>query len=283
MKIGIALEGGGMRGMYTAGVLDVLLDKGLQPAMMSGTSAGAIFGINFASKQRGRTIRYNKRYMRDRRYISLESFIKTGNLINQDFGCRELPLKLDPFDEVAFEQSGIRFFATITNMRTGKAEYIEIKNCLEQVDVLWASSALPIITRPVEWHGEHYLDGGLADNIPMQKCVDEGCDKIIVVLTHPYGYVKREPLKHICKLVYQDYPNLLETIDHRNKTYNRYLAHINQLEAEEKIFVLRPSEKMTIKRLERNADKLQGLYDLGVKDGKKQWKALDAYLSQTGR
>ena len=279
MKIGIALEGGGMRGMYTAGVLDILSDKGVHPDVMTGTSAGAIFGINFASGQRGRTIRYNKKYMPDRRYISLESLIKTGNLVNQEFGCKELPLKLDPFDEVAFEESGIRFFATITNMRTGKAEYIEIKNCLEQVDVLWASAALPIITRPVEWHGEKYLDGGLADNIPMQKCVDEGCDKIIVVLTRPYGYVKREPLEPICKLVYQDYPNLLETINHRNRTYNRYLAHINQLEAEEKIFVLRPSRNMLIKRLERNAHRLQELYDLGVKDCRKQWKALESYLN----
>ncbi|MCM1035201.1 MAG: patatin family protein [Paludibacter sp.] len=278
MKIGLVLEGGGMRGMYTAGVLDKMLDNDFTPDVICGTSAGAIFGVNMVSGQRGRTIRYNKKYVGDKRYISLRSFFTTGNMINRKFGCEDIPHRLDPFDEVAFEQSPIRFYATITNMRTGKAEYVHVKNCFEQMDVLWASSALPIITRPVHWKGEKYLDGGLADNIPMEGCVQQGCDKLVVVLTRPFGYRKHELIFLICSLIYCRYPRLLKTILHRNPYYNKQIDKILQLEAEGKIFVIRPSIKMNIGRLEKNPDKLQQLYNLGIADTESQWEALQAYL-----
>lgn len=278
MKIGLVLEGGGMRGMYTAGVLDSMLDHRFTPDVICGTSAGAIFGINMASGQRGRTIRYNKKYVSDKRYISLHSFFTTGNMINRDFGCNEIPRRLDPFDEEAFEKSPIRFFATITNMRTGKAEYVHVKNCFEQMDVLWASSALPVITRPVKWQGDKYLDGGLADNIPLNGCLKEGCDKLIVVLTRPFCYRKKELIFLICCLVYFRYPKLLKTIFRRNRDYNRQIDNILRLEAEGKIFVIRPSLKMNIGRLEKNPDKLQLIYDLGIKDTENVWADLQAYL-----
>lgn len=278
MKTGLVLEGGGMRGMYTAGVLDYMMDHGFAPDVICGTSAGAIFGVNMVSGQRGRTIRYNKKYVGDKRYISLHSFFTTGNMINREFSCNEIPHKLDPFDEAAFEQSPIRFFATITNMRTGKAEYVHVENCFEQMDVLWASSALPVITRPVKWKGEKYLDGGLADNIPLDGCLQQGCDKPIVVLTRPFGYRKHEIIFPICNLIYARYPRLLKTIFHRNFDYNRQIQHILQLEAEGKIFVIRPSKKLNIGRLEKNADKLQQLYELGFSDAEKAWEEMQTYL-----
>ena len=191
MKIGLVLEGGGMRGLYTAGVLDVMMDNHFMPDIVCGTSAGVTFGVNLLSQQRGRVMRYNLRYIGDRRYISMHSLFTTGNMINRDFAYDLLPRELDPFDEATFEASPVKFYATITNMRTGKAEYMHITDTWKQMDVIRASASLPIISRPVEWEGEKYLDGGLADNIPLMKCLELGCDKVIVVLTRPIDYVRR--------------------------------------------------------------------------------------------
>ena len=280
MKIGLVLEGGGMRGLYTAGVIDIMLDHDFEPDVVCGTSAGVTFGVNLLSKQRGRVLRYNKRFVGDRRYISFHSWLTTGNMINKNFAYGLLPRELDPFDEDTYESSPAQFYATITNMRTGKPEYVRITNTWEQMDVIRASASLPIISRPVEWQGQKYLDGGLADNIPLDKCLELGCNKVIIVLTRPLGYMRKESLTSVTRLCYPRYKNLHRTVEMRNENYNRRIEQILQLEREGKVFVLRPSEEITISRLEKDPARLEQVYNLGLNDATGQWQDLEEYLAK---
>lgn len=279
MKIGLVLEGGGMRGLYTAGVLDVMMDNHFMPDVVCGTSAGVTFGVNLLSQQRGRVLRYNCRYVGERRYISMHSWLTTGNMINKDFAYDLLPRELDPFDEETFEKSPAEFYATITNMRTGKAEYVHITDTWAQMDVIRASASLPIICQPVEWQGEKYLDGGLADNIPLDKCLELGCDKVIIVLTRPMDYVRKDNIAPMCRLAFPRYKELLRTIEQRNDHYNARIQQIRALEKEGKVFVIRPSKNITVARLEKDAEKLKALHALGMRDATAKWEALKEYLA----
>ena len=280
MKIGLVLEGGGMRGLYTAGVLDVLMDHHFMPDVVCGTSAGVTFGVNLLSGQRGRVLRYNCRYVGERRYISFYSWLTTGNMINRDFAYDLLPRELDPFDEATYEQAPAEFYATITNMRTGQAEYVRITDTWKQMDVIRASASLPIICQPVEWQGEKYLDGGLADNIPLDKCLELGCDKVVIVLTRPMDYVRKDNIAPLCRLAFPRYKALLRTIEQRNEKYNARIQQILELERRGKVFVIRPSENRPVGRLEKDPDKLRALHALGVQDATKQWQALKDYLEK---
>lgn len=280
MKIGLVLEGGGMRGLYTAGVLDVMMEHQFMPDVVCGTSAGVTFGVNLLSQQKGRVLRYNCRYAGDRRYISLHSWLTTGNMINRDFAYDLLPHELDPFDEETFEQSKAAFYATITNMRTGQAEYVRITNTWQQMDVIRASASLPIICQPVEWQDQKYLDGGLVDNIPLDKCIELGCDKIIIVLTRPLYYVRNDHIAGVCRLCYPRYKALLRAIEQRNDRYNARLQQIRRLEQEGKVFVLRPSDNISVGRLEKDIARLQALHQLGVADATRLWNNLTHYLSR---
>ena len=280
MKIGLVLEGGGMRGLYTAGVLDVMMEHQFMPDVVCGTSAGVTFGVNLLSGQRGRVLRYNCRYVGERRYISMHSWLTTGNMINRDFAYGLLPRELDPFDEETFERAPAEFYATITNMRTGQAEYVRITDTWKQMDVIRASASLPIICQPVEWQGEKYLDGGIADNIPLDKCLELGCDKVVIVLTRPMDYVRKDNIAPLCHLAFPRYKALLRTIDQRNEKYNARVQQIHELEEQGKVFVIRPSENRLVGRLEKDPDKLRALHALGVQDATKQWQALKDYLEK---
>lgn len=277
---GLVLEGGGMRGLYTAGVIDIMLDHGFEPDVVCGASAGVTFGINLISKQRGRVLRYNTRYLKDKRYISFHSWLTTGNMINRKFAYGELPVTLDPFDEKTFEASKAEFYATITNMHTGQPEYIKLVNALEQMEVIRATAALPVVCQPVELNGQKYMDGGVADPIPLDKCFELGCDKIVVVLTHPYSFVRKDKLNFWCRLLYPRYKNLLRTFDSRNEDYNRRVQQIMQLELEGKVFVFRPLELLNISRLEKDPARLEQVYNIGLKDAAAQWQALEEYLAK---
>ena len=189
-KTALVLEGGAMRGMYTAAVLDVLMDEGIKVDAIYATSAGVLFGVNYLSEQRGRAIRYNKRFSRDKRYMGIHSLITSGNIINKDFAFYEVPFMLDLFDQEAYSRSTTKMIATVTNVHTGGVEYIEVKNVFEQMEVLRAASAMPFVSQMVELEGQLYLDGGLSDSIPLKKCQEDGYERIIVVETRPKGYRK---------------------------------------------------------------------------------------------
>lgn len=280
MSIGLVLEGGAMRGLYTAGVLDVFLDNNIKVDGIIGVSAGVLFGVNYVSKQKGRAIRYNKKFAKDKRYMGMRSFITTGNIINKDFAYYEIPTKLDIFDEETFEKSNIDFWATVTNIETGEAEYLKLEKPFEQMEVLRATSAMPLVSKIVEWDNRKYLDGGVSDSIPVEKCKELGYDKIIVVLTRTIEYRKKKANSLLAKVKYKKYLKLVRTMENRYKKYNETVEKIIDMENKKEIFVIRPSKDLKIKRIEKNVDKLQAMYDLGISDCKKCLEKLEKYIGE---
>ncbi|PVX38853.1 putative patatin/cPLA2 family phospholipase [Pasteurella langaaensis DSM 22999] len=280
MKIGLVLEGGAMRGMFTAGVLDVMLAENVQVDGMVTVSAGALFGVNFPSKQAGRVLRYNLKYLNDKRYMGLHSLLTTGNVVNRDFAFYELPFTLDPFDQATFAKSGIDFWVTLTNVETGEAEYVKITDAFAQMEALRATSAMPMVSKMVEIEGKKYLDGGIADSIPLQKTQALGFDKIIVVLTRPLDYRKTPSNNILFNLIYRKFPKLCKRWANRYAEYNAAVEQVIELERQGKIFVVRPNQDLHISRLEKDPHKVKAMYELGVAEGRKQIRALKAYLAQ---
>ncbi|MBE6156401.1 MAG: patatin family protein [Firmicutes bacterium] len=281
-KVGLVLEGGAMRGMYTAGVLDTFMDNNIKIDGIVGVSAGALFGVNYFSKQKGRVIRYSKKYCRDLRYMSLPSLIFTGNIVNKHFAFYKVSQKLDIFDNETYVKNKKEFYAVVTNIENGKAEYLKIDNCIEQLEALRASSAMPMASKVVEINNKKYLDGGISDSIPIDKCLELGYDKIIVVLTRPLNYRKKPLSEKVVKTLkrkFRNYPNLVDTMEKRHKTYNEVVEKIIDLENKKEIFVIRPTEDINVNIIERSKDKLQKVYDLGVQDCKKQLEHLKKYLN----
>ena len=280
MKVGLVLEGGAMRGMFTAGVLDVFMENNIKVTDIVGVSAGTLFGINYVSKQPKRALRYNLRYINDNRYMSIKSLMRTGNLINKDFTYYKLPFQLDVFDNKTFKQSDINFFATVTNIETGEAEYIKIEDAFKQMETLRATSALPFISEIIEINGKKYLDGGIANSIPVDYFEKQNYDKIIVILTRPIDYRKKKSTGVQFKVAYSKYPKLIEKLENRYKDYNDTVERIVELEKQGKVLVIRPDEEITIKRLEKDTDKLQHVYDLGIKNGKESIERVKNYLAE---
>ena len=281
MKVGLVLEGGGMRALFTAGVLDALLDvKELDIDGIVGVSAGALFGANYVSGQKERAIRYNKKYARDKRYMGLHSWITTGNAVNKEFAFYELPFKLDVFDQEKFKESKIDFYVVMTNVENGKSEYVLITDVFEQMEYLRATSALPFASKIIEINGKKYLDGGISDSIPIDYCESLGYDKIILVLTRPENSYKEDKLNFLYKLVYRKYPNLVERLINMGKDYEVVLKKIKKLENENKIFVIRPPKVLKIGRLEKDENKIQEVYDIGLNTGKMEIDELLNYLKK---
>ncbi len=281
MKIGLVLEGGGMRGLFSAGVLDALLElKELSVNGIVGVSSGALFGVNYVSKQKERAVRYNKKYADDKRYMGLHSWITTGNAVNKDFAFYELPCKLDVFDNEAFKKAETDFYVVMTNVESGKPEYVLIEDAFAQMEYLRATSALPFASKIIEINGKKYLDGGISDSIPIDFCESLGYDKIIAVLTRPEGTYKEDKLGFLYKLVYRKYPNLVNSLLNMATDYEKVLAKIKGLENKGKIFVVRPPEVLKIGRLEKNRDKIQKVYDTGLNTGLKELDNIVKYLNK---
>ena len=281
MKIGLVLEGGGMRGLFSAGVLDALLElKELSVNGIVGVSSGALFGVNYVSKQKERAVRYNKKYVDDKRYMGLHSWITTGNAVNKDFAFYELPYKLDVFDNETFKKAKTDFYVVMTNVENGKPEYVLIEDAFAQMEYLRATSALPFASKIIEINGKKYLDGGISDSIPIDFCESLGYDKIIAVLTRPEGTYKEDKLGFLYKLVYRKYPNLVNSLLNMATDYEKVLAKIKDLENKGKIFVVRPPEVLKIGRLEKNRDKIQKVYDTGLNTGLKELNNIVKYLNK---
>ena len=281
MKIGLVLEGGGMRGLFSAGVLDALLElKELSVNGIVGVSSGALFGVNYVSKQKERAVRYNKKYADDKRYMGLYSWITTGNAVNKDFAFYELPYKLDVFDNETFKKAETDFYVVMTNVESGKPEYVLIEDAFAQMEYLRATSALPFASKIIEINGKKYLDGGISDSIPIDFCESLGYDKIIAVLTRPEGTYKEDKLGFLYKLVYRKYPNLVKSLLNMATDYEKVLAKIKDLENKGKIFVVRPPEVLKIGRLEKNRDKIQKVYDTGLNTGLKELDNIVKYLNK---
>ena len=276
----LLLEGGGMRGMYTAGIMDIMLEQGIKVDAIMGVSAGALFGINYKTQQAGRVIRYNKRFAGDKRYMGIHSLLTTGNIMNEKFCFDDVPNQLDPADYDTFKNTPEEFYAVVTNLRTGRPEYIRLTDLHEkdQMEYLRASGSLPFVSRPVEIGGEKYLDGGIADSVPIERVLSMGYDRVIVVLTRPAGYRKKKGNDIPAKVLYRKYPAFVEAVNSRWKRYNAQSEVLEMLEKEERIFVVRPSRFIKVGRLEKDPEVLQEMYELGLKDAEEVLERMKAYL-----
>lgn len=280
-KVGLVLEGGGMRGMYTTGVLDVFLEEGIFTDAVIGVSAGAVFGCSYMSEQHGRGIRYNLKYINDDRYVSTKSWLKTGNIFNAKFCYDELPNKLDVYDYDRFEEnaSKVPFYVCCTNVDTGEPEYIRCTDFRKEMDYMRASASLPLVSKIVYKGGKKLLDGGTADSIPVDFFRSLGYKKNIVVLTRPAGYIKKpSSTAKLLKFRYKKYPDFIAANVNRHDNYNKSVAAIEEQERNGEAIIIRPSEEYKIGRIERDREKLKYMYKLGRKDAKAKLKELKTFL-----
>ena len=266
MKTGLVLEGGAMRGMYTAGALDVLLENDINFDGIIGTSAGAVFGVNFLSRQDGRVIRYNCRFNGDRSYMGIKPLLKSGDFFNTEYAYYKVPNELDKFDDEAYQKSGVPFYATVTDVKTGKPEYLKVESVLRDMEMLRASASMPFISKPVIIGGRAYLDGGISDSIPFEHFSKKGYKKQVVILTRDMNYRKKPMNKLLIRSFYGKFPDLCNALENRHNVYNESIDKLCELEQSGKVFIIRPSEPITISRTERNPDRLKSVYELGRKD-----------------
>lgn len=280
MKTGLVLEGGAMRGLYTAGVLDVFMENQIRLDGAVGVSAGAVFGCNYKSGQIGRTLRYNKKYSRDKRYMSVSSLIRTGDLFGEQFCYHDIPERLDPFDQKAYQENPMDFYVVCTDVRTGAPVY-HLCNQGDAHDLKWmqASASMPMVSRIVEVDGYALLDGGMSDSIPVAWMRGIGYEKNIVVLTRAAGYRKKAgKFDSILYAPLNKYPELKRVMLHRPAMYNAQLELVEQLANAGEILVIRPSAPITISRTERDPKKLQQVYDLGRADAMRMLAQVKSYI-----
>ena len=264
---GLVLEGGAMRGLFTAGILDVLMENGIVFDKAAGVSAGAAFGCNYKSHQIGRAVRYNKEYADNWRYKSYRSLLLTGDLYGADFCYHKLPDELDVFDKKTFAEDPMEFYAVVTDVMTGLPVYHLLKDGGDE-DLEWirASASMPIASRVVDINGQKLLDGGITDSIPLEFMEKQGCTRNLVILTQPEDYTKHQykAFKAIAAALHK-YPALVQALKNRPAMYNAQKAYVKVREDEGTAFVLRPSQALNISPLEKNHDELQRVYDTGRK------------------
>lgn len=282
--IGLVLEGGGMRGVYTSGVLDYFMEQNFYVPYVIGVSAGACNGVSYVSRQPGRTKKATIGYIDDPRYINYKNLIRHGYLLNMDLIFDEFPNKLIPFHYDTFFDSEQECVIAATNCSTGLPEYFCKKDGMDItniMDICRASSSMPFVSPIIKIGDKPFLDGGITDSIPIKKSIEDGNDKNIIVLTRNKGYHKKpSSLRFLVKKVYAEYPGLQEAIFNRYKMYNETLELIDKLEKEGRVFVIRPSVPVTVGRAEKNAWKLTELYDMGYKDAENSMEALKEWLDK---
>lgn len=280
MKKGLILEGGAMRGLFTAGVMDVFMENGIEFDAAIGVSAGAAFGCNYKSRQIGRVIRYNKRFAKDPRFCSFRSLIKTGDLFGAEFCYHTIPDTLDLFDNEAYIDNPMDFYVVVTDVETGKAVYINSDEAGDDaLECFRASASMPLVSRPVEIKGKKYLDGGIADSVPIQYFESIGFEKNVIILTQPKGYVKKpSSVAKVMKYALKEYPNVVKTMENRHIEYNDTLAYIEEREKSGAAYVIRPDAPLEIGRIEHNPDTMQKVYDMGRKIAERHLEKIKEFI-----
>jgi predicted patatin/cPLA2 family phospholipase len=279
-KIGLVLEGGGHRGIYTAGVLDVFAENKIFVDAVMGVSAGCVHGASFLSGQIGRSLRYTTKYCDNPNYMGFRSLITTGNFFNEDFCYYKLPEILDPFDNDAFDKNPTQFFAVCTDVKTGNPIYHECESLKgDKIKWLQASASMPLVSKIVKVDDELLLDGGISDSIPIQKMQEMGFEKNIVILTQEKGYAKKaNSLLPIIKRVYKKYPELIKAVENRHLVYNQQLEYLEEQEKSGKVIIIRPSEKPVASRTEKDKQKILETYNLGKKDALSMLENIIEYM-----
>ena len=268
-----------MRGMFTAGVIDVLMENGVDFPAMVGVSAGAAFGCNYKSRQPGRVIRYNKRFCQDKRYCSIQSLLKTGDLYGAEFCYRTIPEELDVFDKKTFEENPMEFYVVCTNVFTGDPVYKRVDQADEN-GYLWmrASASMPMVSRPVEVDGYTLLDGGMSDSIPLRFMQRKGYEKNVVVLTRPRQYRKQANNKALMRAMLRKHPEMARVMADRHKMYAFQREYVFACERMGNTLVLCPDKPLGISRTEHDPDKLQAAYDEGVRIATRELQRIKEFL-----
>lgn len=280
-KVALILEGGSFRSQFTAGVLDVMLEHGIEVPACYGVSAGTLCGLNYKSRQIGRANRINLTFCNDPRYISTRSLATTGSLVGYDFLLNDVQDRIDPFDHDTFLANPMHLYATVTNVMFGTAEYLEVRDASLDIDIVRATTSLPLVTQPVEVRGSLYLDGGVADSVPVEHVLeDEGFDRAIVVLTQHRSYQKAPyELMPAARARYSAFPYLVEAIASRHERYNEQREHIWEYERAGRVFVVAPPHKVEVGHVERDASKLLELYIEGRQEAGRLLDEMKAFLA----
>ena len=281
MKKGLVLEGGAMRGLWSAGVTDVMMEHEVWPDGLIGVSAGAAFGCNYKSRQVGRAIRYNTRFARDARYSGLKSLLTSGNYFNAQFGYHVVPFEYDLFDVKTFEESPLEFTVVCTDVETGEAVYHRMDHVdYDELEWLRASASMPLASRVVEVGGRKLLDGGVSDSIPLEQFERMGYDRNVVVLTQPWGYRKEHNrLMPLMRMALHRYPRFLRALDERHLMYNRELDYVAQAEQEGRCLVIRPEEKIPIGHISHDPEEMRRVYELGRQVGERMIERIKEYYA----
>jgi predicted patatin/cPLA2 family phospholipase len=278
----LVIEGGGFRGIYTAGVLEVLLKNKLFFNYAIGVSAGALYGVSYVSRQIDHNLKVNT-YISDKRYSSIRNLLRDGSLFSWDFILREIPTQRVPFDYKSFSESLTKFWVGVTNCQTGQSEYFLLnpKSTDDFNTLISASCSLPFIAKKVAYDNKLYLDGGLSDSIPFEHALANGNHRALVILTRPKGYSKK-PLKQVWffKWIYRKTPKVAELLLNRASHYNQSIKKLEQLESQGKVFIIRPEKKIEVSRLENNPKKTEKVYYQAMEETEKQMAALRAWLKQ---
>ena len=272
-----------MRGLFTAGIIDVMMEAGVEPDGLIGVSAGAAFGCNYKSRQPGRAIRYNKRFAKDSRYSGVKSFLLSGDYFNAQFGYHVVPFKYDIFDIPTFEQNPLTFTIVCTDVETGKAVYHDITHVdYDELEWLRASASMPLASRIVNVGGHQLLDGGVSDSIPLEYFERQGYQRNVVILTQPKGYQKgHNRLMPLMRIALRKYPQMIKAMDERHLMYNRQLDYVAKAEQEGRCLVIRPEEKLPIGHISHDPEQMQRVYDMGRKTGEQYINRIkDFYLCE---
>ncbi len=276
---GLILEGGGMRGIYTVGVLDYFMKKNIYFKDCLGVSAGAIHGTSYLSKQPKRAMKIVLKYLEEKQYASFTAWMITGNYFDRRFHTQVLPKQLFPYDYETAYSNPMKLYAVVTQCESGKAEYKRIQDVEQDIDWVWASGSLPLFARTVKIEGRHYLDGSIADSIPVKKSIEMGNAKNVVVLTRDAAYRKKQEASlPIVKVKYREYPNFVKAVEDRPDKYNETIDFIEQEEKAGRLIVIRPSKPITIGRLEKDREALKELYKQGFLDAKEAYKKILNYF-----
>lgn len=283
MKYGLVLEGGAMRGLFTCGVMDVLLENNIVFDGAVGVSAGCVFGCNYKSKQIGRAYRYNRQFCNDDRYCSWKSWWKTGDIYNKDFCYYQVPFQYYPFDMETYKDNPMEFYCVSSNVKTGKPFYFKSEVGDERdVEYMRASASMPLVSNIVEIDGHELLDGGITDSIPLEFFQSIGYQKNIVVLTQARDYQKSpNKLLPIMKIKYHNYPEFIDAVATRHEMYNHQLAYIKESEQKGDTLVIAPSESLHIPHMCKDPKELDRVYQLGRQAALEQLENIKAFLKTT--
>ena len=279
MKIGLVLEGGGMRGIFTAGVLDFFMKNNVTFNNIIGVSAGACHATSYVANQPGRSYDVSTKYLSDKNYCGLYSFLKTGDIFGAEMIYKTIPEKLDPIDFDTFNGNSMKMQAAVTNARTGRAEYPYIEDLRHDLLYVRASSSLPIVSKAVKIGDEEYFDGGVSDSIPIMQSESEGFKKNVIVLTQPRSY-RKQPNKAIAiaKLILRRYPNVVAAMETRHIMYNAELDYIRKREADGTAFVIAPPSDLNLARVDKNVARLRNAYLIGYNEAKRVFDKMREFM-----